>query len=140
MLVRHTRSYESPTPAYRLIVDTTSNLIAALQRSLKSGVNTNNHFEVEFRTDVFRFLFNGKGKNTPTGRGLFYDLEDFDTTYFCDNWYVAYDRLGDGCCIDFPVKIESKIKWSSLVYNSDGSSKPRIFSEIISVTLVKRRC
>ena len=127
-------------PTYRLIVDASSHLKAALQKSLKSGVNINNHFELEFRTDVFKFLFSSKGKKAPTGRGLFYDLEDFDPTYFRDNWYVVYDRLGDGCCIDFPVKIESKIKWSSLVYNSGGSSKPKIFSEIISVTLVKRRC
>ena len=72
----------------------------------------------------------------PCGRGLFYDLEDFNTTYFSDNWYVAYyDKLGDGCGVHFPIRLESKIKWSSIVYNSDGSKKPRVFTEMIVVTI-----
>ena len=102
-----------------------------MQRSLKSGVNCNNRFELEFRRDVFRFLFNAKGRKPPlaNGRGLFYDLEDSDTNYFSDNSMVCivYDRLGNGC----------KIKWSSVFSNSDGTVKP---SEIISVTIVKSRC
>ena len=133
-------SFESPTPSLRDIMDATSQLKAAVHKSLKSGVNKNNRLELEFRTDIFRFLFHGKGKTPPTGRGLFYDLQDFDTTYFSDNWYIVYDKLGDGCRIDFPVRLESKIKWSSIVYNFDGSVKPRIFTEMIFVTLVKSRC
>ena len=34
----------------------------------------------------------------------FYNLEDFDETYFMDEWYMVYDRLGDGCKIDFPIR------------------------------------
>ena len=123
-----------------MIIDATSHFKAAIHRSLKAGVNCNNRLDVEFRSDVFRFLFNGKGRNTPTGRGLFYNIEDFDGTYFENDWYIAYDRLGDGCSVDFPIKLESKIRWSPIVYNSDGSTKSRIFNEIISVTLVKKRC
>ena len=50
--------------------------------------------------------------------------------------YTVYDKLGDGCRIDFPVRLESRIKWSIVVYYSDGSAKPRVFTEMISVTLV----
>ena len=50
------------------------------------GVNKSCKIELEFRVDVFRFLFKGKGR-TPTGRGLYYDLDDFDSTYFCADWY-----------------------------------------------------
>ena len=67
-------------------------------------------------------------------------MEDFYGAYFENNWYVAYDRLGDGCSVDFPVRLETQIRWSPIVFNSDGSAKPRIFNEIISVTLVKKRC
>lgn len=104
------------------------------------GVNRNNRLDIGFNTVVFRFLFNGKGRTPPTGRGLFYDLDDFDRTYFGDNWHVVYHKLGDGCRVDFPVRLESRIKWSSVVYNSDGSAKPRLFTEMISVTVVKSRC
>ena len=115
---------------------------AVIHKSLKSGINRNNRLELEFRTDVFRFLFSGKGRTPPSGRGLFYDLKDFDTTYFGDNWHniIVYDKLGDGCCVEFPLRLESRIKWSAVVYNSDGSSKPKLFNEMISVTLVKTRC
>ena len=66
-------------------------------------MNKNNRFDLEFRTDVFVFLFDRKGRNPPKGRGLFYDINDFDETYFKDDWYIAYDKLGDGCSVDFPV-------------------------------------
>ena len=70
----------------------------------------------------------------------FYELEDFNTTYFSGDWHVVFDKLGDGCKVDFPLRIENKLKWSSLVYNFDGSVKSRIFTEMISVTIVKSRC
>ena len=73
-------------------------------------------------------------------QGLFYDLEDFNMTYFGGDWHVVFDKLGDGCRVNFPLKLESKLKWSSLVYNFDGSVKSRIFTEMISVTIVKSRC
>ena len=73
----------------------------------------------------------------PSGRGLFYEWKDFNTTYFSDNWHVVYDKLGDGCRVDFPIRLESKIKWSSVVYNSDVSVKPWVFTEMISVAIVK---
>ena len=85
-------------------------LIAAVQKSLKPGVNCNNRVDLEFRTDVFRFLFDSKGRNPPRGRRLFCDMDDFDGTYFKEDWCVAYDKLGDGCRIDFPIRLESKIR------------------------------
>ena len=63
-----------------------------------------------------------------------------DETYFMDEWYIVYDRLGDGCKIDFPIRLESRIKWSSQVFSRSGSVKPKIFKEMIYVTLVKSRC
>ena len=51
-----------------------------------------------------------------------------------------YDKLGDGCCIDFPIRLESKLKWSTIVYNGNGVVKPRVFNEIVCATLVKNRC
>lgn len=123
-----------------MIADAVSTFKAAVHRSLKSGVNCNNRIDFEFRVDVFRYLFNGKGRAPPNGRGLFYDLDDFNTTYFSDGWYVVYDKLGDGCTVDFPIRLESKLKWSSQVFYSNGNVKPKVFTEMISVTLVKQRC
>ena len=115
-----------------------------MQGSLKLGVNLNCTFSVEFRVDVFNFLFKGKGRTPPAGHGLFYDLSSFSTTYFPVDWHVIYNKLGDGCRIDFPVRLESKLKWSSEVYVRDTSGnlvlKPRTFTEMVYVRLVKCRC
>ena len=31
--------------------------------------------------------------------------EDFDVEYFPGNWYQCYDKLGDGCSIDFEYPV-----------------------------------
>ena len=51
-------------------------------------------------------------------------MDDFNKTYFKDNWY--YDKLGDGCSIDFPIRLDSKIRWSPKVFNLDATVKPRM--------------
>ena len=57
-------------------------------------------------------------------------MDDFDRMNFTGNWYVVYDKLGDGC-VDFLIRLESKLRWSTLVYNSSGNLKPRVLSEIV---------
>ena len=87
-----------------------------VQRSLKLGVNLCCSFTVGFRIDVFNFLFKGKGSVPPTGRGNFFELVDFNKLYFPEDWHVVYDKLGNGCKVVFPVRLESKTKFSSSVY------------------------
>lgn len=130
-------------PGYRIISDECSRLVEVIERSLRVGINRYCSFNVEFRTDVFKYLFDNKGQKPPRGRGTMYTLDDFDNTYFPGGWYVVYDSLGDGCMIEFPVRLESKVKWSPVVYNKVEQTsvpKPRHFSEMIFVTLVKTRC
>ena len=78
----------------------------------------------------------------PTGRGKFLELSDFYDLYFPAHWYIVYDKLGNGCKVVFPVRLESKTKFSGSVYCkcSDGSIvlKPKTFTEVIY--LVKGRC
>ena len=128
-----------------MIADNVSNLVLQVQRSLKLGVNLNCMFTVECRVDVFNFLFKGKGRPPPAGHGLFYDLSAFSSTYFPSDWHVVYNRLGDGCRVDFPLRLQSKLKRSSKVYikdttNGNMSLKPRTFTEVVCVKLVKCRC
>ena len=133
--------FEAPCPEYRLVADNFSNFIAEVHRSLKLGVNVNCSFSVAFTTDVFNFLFKGKGSVPPTGRGNFFDLADFSNVYFPHDWYVVYDKLGNGCKVVFPVRLESKVRFSSPAYSktSDGSLvlQPKTFTEMVYVSLVK---
>ena len=138
------RSYEDPSPPFRVVSDSISSLIVGIQSSLRRGINLNCKFNVEFRLDVFNYLFSGKGSLPPSGRGKFYSLGDFNPMFFPVNWFIVYDKLGNGCEVDFPVRLESKLKWSPTVYDklSNGTvvAKKKIFSEILVVTLVKKRC
>ena len=80
----------------------------------------------------------------PVGKETFFELADFSNVYFPADWYVVYDKLGNGCKVVFPVGLESKVKYSSPVYSkkSDGSIvlMPKSFTEMIYVSLVKARC
>ena len=116
-----------------------SDFIAGLQCSLKSGVNLNCTFTIEFRTDVYRFLFGDKGHCAHNKEGRLYSLDDFCKEYFCGEWYRCYDSLGDGCEVDFPIRLCSELRWSTAVYDKNCVCKPRCYAEILTVTVIKNR-
>ena len=70
---------------------------------------------MDFQTDTFKYLCDTKGTDCDHGTGRLYMLDDFDTTYFTTDWYQAYDKLGDGCKLEFPVCMCSRVKWSPVV-------------------------
>ena len=92
---------------------------------------------------MFRLLFSDKGRAPDSGQGRLYEKDDFDTDYFGPNWLVVYDKHGDGCSIDFPLRMHAKVQYGPKCYNKDSTGqlveKPRSFKEIV-VTLVKKRC
>ena len=62
--------------------------------------------------------------------------------FFPVNWFIVYDKLGNGCKVDFPVRLQSKLKWSPTLYDKlpNGTVVVRkIFSEVLVVTLVLKR-
>lgn len=109
------------------------------------GVNKGSWFSVNFRTDVFKYLSKDKGSEHPHSTGRLYTLDEFDSAYFPTDWYRLHDRLGDGCEIEFPVCMVSKVKWSPTFYCRDDNSgrvtpKKKYFEEVCTVWILKRRC
>ena len=109
------------------------------------GVNRGCRLSVNIRTDVLKFLFEGKGREYPHGAGHLYTLEDFDKKYFPTDWHRVYNRLGDGCEVQFPLRMVSKVTWSTTVYTSDSERgmvlpKKNHFYEVCILWLVKQRC
>ena len=89
------------------------------------------------------FSFGWKGKDhLRHGLGRWYENEDFNTEYF-PSWSKCHDKLGDGCTIDFPIRLHSKLKWSSRTFikQDDGTVMPkaRSFEEVLVVNLVNTR-
>ena len=62
------RSYEGPRPAFQVVSDNVSSLILGIQGSLRRGINLNCKFNVEFRIDVFSYLFSGRCSLPPSGQ------------------------------------------------------------------------
>ena len=92
-----------------------------------------------------KFLFHEKGRKYPHRAGHLYNLEDFDEQYFPTDWHRVYDRLGDGCEVQFPLRMVSKVMWSSTVYTSGGEKgtvlpKKKHFEEVCLVWIAKQRC
>lgn len=104
----------------------------------------NSRFSVQFRSDVFCLLFSGKGSIVSGRRARQYVETDFDPKYFPHRWWVCFDRLGNGCRIDFPISMYSYIKFTPPVYykNDNGNILPkaRDFIELLSVSVAKSCC
>ena len=115
-----------------------------INRSLRLGTIQAHKINVEFSLDVFRFLFNGKGRRPDKGRGMLYGKEYFDKQYFGEDWWISHDKLGNGCCVDFPLRINVTVKFEpkSYVKHSNGRlvEKARSFCELLHVTVLKIRC
>ena len=108
------------------------------------GVNRACSFSFPFRTDVFKYLFGGKGRACPNRFGLFYDFDDFNPCFFPPDWCRCYDRLGDGCRVVFPIRMYSKVRWLPASYTKDENCvlarKKRSFTEVCNVCILKTRC
>ena len=94
--------------------------------------------------NVYIFLFGRKGKEPSHGLGCWYANDDFNTEYFPSNWTKCHDKLGDGCTIDFPIRLDSKLKWSLryLIKQDDGTVMPkarRSFEEVLVINVVTKK-
>ena len=106
----------------RATLDCVSAFLAAINKSLKMGVNRGSQITVNFRTDVFQFLFKDKGREYPHGPGQLFELEDFDKNFFLPDWHRVHDHLGDGCEIQFPLRLRSRVKWAQATFLRDDQS------------------
>ena len=136
------REFKSPNPPMRLVLDSVSLMIFHIQRSLAAGKIRRNKVCMFIATDVFRFLFDGKG--VDVGRGYKeYNLTDFSTEYFVDGWHVNFDENGDGCAINFPLRMKCCVQLEKGFVKTQGetipSRSPRLFVERVYLYVVKER-
>ena len=109
------RCYVNPKPSTRNVLDNISAFVSGMTKSLKMGINKGCRISMLFRTDVFQFRL-----YIRTGR--LYMLDDFDGQYFPKEWYRVFDKQGDGCEVEFPVRMVCQVKWEPTVYNCDSGA------------------
>ena len=138
------RSYFHPHPSRETVEDNVSRLIFSIVKSLSAGSVRSCTFSVPFSLNVFRYLFNGKGTPVPRRSSLSFDATDFNLDFFPETWYVVCDKHGNGCSIDIPIVMTSKLNYGPRCYikndNDSVLEKPRIFTGIVCVNLCKKRC
>lgn len=97
------RSYEQPSPSSALVLECTVALRKAVEGSLRRGSIFNSKLTIGFRLDVFRYLFKDKRDCSR---------DDFPEEFFPLDWDVVYNKIGDGCRIQYPVSLRPAIQWS----------------------------
>ena len=132
------RLYENPCPPRRVFLESISSFQIAVQRSLGVGILKQRSITLEFPRHVFNFLFNHKGRKVKNKPGKTYEREDFDSQYFPDHFFTCYNKHCEGCTVVFPLYIHSHVRFSKQVYSASNKSLPRIFTELLTVNLVKR--
>ena len=136
------RSFLHPSPSNRVIMDYTSKMVAAIQKSLKAGTLRDNKVSLEFSSDVYRFMFQGKGLKNRNGWQLMTQQDMESCCCLPKDWHTRWDSLGDGCSIDFPLKLKWKLKWSPVHYrklrSGELEKKKQSFSETLDIFIVKK--
>ena len=96
------------------------------------GVIRNCSFSVNFRRDVFNFLFGNRGSVVSCRKGQSYDRNDFSDLFHLSD-FVLYNKFNEGVKVVFPVYMYSYVKNVHCHSFVD-------FCETISVNLVKECC
>ena len=96
------RAYLNPQPTAELVAAGRDMLHTAILENLKSKSILPTL--VNFRHDVFRYLFKNKGVKSEDGRHLLLEKDDFDRCHLPQQWDQILDRLGNGTRVEFLVK------------------------------------
>lgn len=92
----------NPRPTAELVAAGIDMLHIAILENLKSKSILPT--QVNFRHDVFRYLFKSKGVESEDGRHLLLEKDDFARCHLPQQWDQLLDRLGNGTKVEFPVK------------------------------------
>lgn len=85
---------EQPQPPQAIVLENTVGMRKAIEASLRSGALFNTKLTISFRVDVFRYVFKD---NRECNR------DDFPKELFPLHWDTVYNKIGDGCRIQYPI-------------------------------------
>ena len=135
----HNRKFDHPQPPDSVIRQAVGNFTSAIDKTLRKLCITDTKLKIQFRHDVYRFLFNDKKELV---------LDDFDERYFPLGWNQCCKKHGRddpsyyGHTIVFPLEVDCYLQWTgrnSFIKLPDGTvrQKHRTFLEMLSIKLVK---
>ena len=131
------RYFENPTPDRDVVLHEVSRLRIAVAHALKAS-KVRQTLTVEFRQDVYLYLFGCKGYQQGKWRVL--EKDDFLAQYFYPNqWDSFLDQHGQGTKVYYPVKVRHYISRSpkGFIRNSNITEAARAYQEKFSIQMVK---
>ena len=95
---------------------------------------------LEFRHDVFKYLFRDRGRKSQDKNWTLYAEGDFIKCQLPSKWCCLFDKHGDGTRVKFPVKIMTLLSLSPKSHEKVGGrivERPRVYIEKISIKFIK---
>jgi hypothetical protein len=95
---------------------------------------------LEFRHDVYGFLFNGKGMPAEQRGWMLFEESYFEKCKLPPSWFCIHDQHGDGTKVRFPVKMRTFLGHSPRNFSNKGGEiveLPRSFIEKMSIKFIK---
>ncbi|CAB4031911.1 Hypothetical predicted protein [Paramuricea clavata] len=133
------RYFEKPDPSQDVVLDCVDRLWREIMSCLKRK-GPQQRISIDFRHDVYKFLFVGKGKQAEQRGYILFEENDFSKCRLPKYWNCLFDQHGDGIKINFPVKMRHFLARSRKSFVRKGGRMvevPCALTEKISLTFVK---
>lgn len=98
---------------------------------------------IEFRQDIFKFLFRGLGKAAEQKHWTLFEAKDFCNCKLPENWSYRLNHHGDGAMVRFPAKMRTFLGRSPKTYMKEGEQMveiPCTYVEKVSIVFIKIMC
>lgn len=132
--------FNKPKPPQNLVQAHVDLLRSSMMSALRGKAVIQN-ITLNFRHDVFKYLFCGRGRNLVYGRFALFDLRDFSKCNLPQDWYTIYDIHGDGTKAHFPVKMRFFLAKTPKTHHCDHTGNIQesncMHVEKISIRLAK---
>ena len=122
-----------------MIIDAVSNLVQAIQASLRLGILKKRSQTLDFPIYIFNYLFKNKGTARHKKPGRLYSRDDFDLNFFKSDDFVFYNENGEACKVEFPLYMNSYIRWCPKSYDKHHNPLPRDYRESLKIYIAKSR-
>ena len=105
----------------------------------------NQRLTIEFRHDVYNYLFHGKGTPAEQKSWTTFEEGDLNLCKLPPNWNCLFDQNGDGVKMMFPIKMRKYLGRSPKNFQRKAGTQsiveaPRSYVEKISICFAKVAC
>lgn len=139
MFYLYPRYFSKPSPSSNVVEECVDRLRTAIMSSLKHRW-PEQKVTIEFRHDVFVFLFGGKGKPAEQRNWTLFEEQDFVKCKLPPNWSSIHDLHGNGVKLRFPIKMRAFLGRTPKNYHKEGHKiveGPRAYIEKISINFIR---